>query len=142
MRELQKTPFQMSRQPQSIGSLNFLQETIGFHFNQPPTVHVRLESREQRTVLILEKFTSREYSINLTKEERQLKSFDTLSTVFIDRNYNGTTFELDDYFFKKDMDIVDNRIEINLKETVPGTEMLLIICDVYGNDTKINLRNR
>lgn len=142
IKELQKTPFQKSRQPQSADSLNVLQETVGFHFNQPPVVEARLEKRDKNTVLILEKFTSKEHSINLSTEEKELRGFDTLSTVFIDTDYNGKTFELDLYLFRKDMKAVDSNLEIPLNTLPIGAELMLVICDVYGNDTRLNLTNR
>jgi len=154
IKELHKTPFQKLRQPQSIKNVNDLEEAIGFHFIRHPEVKSEMNKNKDEVKIYIKSFVSHELESDKNQDEKGMKNFETLSAVFIDKNYNGKAFEMDDVFFadellpkkakKKEVNDEDIKIELKkiqkkgleivLKKSELGKQVMVIYTDIYGND--------
>lgn len=151
IKELHKKPFHKIRQPQSKKNVNDLEETIGFHFIRQPEVKSSLKSSKDSVEIKISEFKSQYYK---DEEGQILENFETLSAVFVDKDYNGKHFEMDEVFFaddlipkgkKKKKDDEEEDIRSDLKEakaiTIPpfkksevGKSVMVVYTDIYGND--------
>jgi len=154
IKELHKTPFQKLRQPQSKKNVNDLEEAIGFHFIRHPEVKSEIKKDKDTVKILIKSFTSQELESEKAQDEKGMKNFETLSAVFVDKNYNGKAFEMDDAFFadellpkkankKEDGDddikaelkkIEKKGLEISFKKSELGKQIMVIYTDIYGND--------
>ncbi len=147
--ELHKKPFVKVRQPQSKARVNDIEEAIGFHFKRPPEVKAELKIEKDEIKIIIKSFKTNELQSDKTKEEKNYDNFETLSSVFIDKTYNEKFFEMDEAFFadellpkkskKKNNDEDVNlkdllQVEIPLKKSEIGDQIMIICTDIYGND--------
>lgn len=157
IKELHKIPFQKLRQPQSKKNVNDLEEVIGFHFIRQPEVKTELRYsktndllREDTFEIVIKEFRSQYYK---DEEGKILENFETISAVFIDKDYNGKYFEMDEVYFadellpkkskKKESDedireelkeIKDKGLVISLKKSEVGKQIMIVYTDIYGND--------
>ena len=146
--ELHKTPFTKSRQPRSKNDVNDIEEMKGFQFIYTPEVECSLESDKKDTILKVSKFTSD--PLNGCKTD----NFSTLSSIFVNYDYNGEEFLMDDVRFwseieskkkeDKDTQVIykDEKtvgIEWRLPTKLLGEKTVLIFTDIYGNDVTVSL---
>ena len=153
IKELHKVPFQKFRQPQSKNNVNDLDSAIGFHFIKQPEVKSSIKKRKNEIQILIKEFKSQYYR---DESGKVLKNFETLSSVFIDNNFNGKQFVMTDSFFaddlipekgtKKILDKTDNEIRKDLKKikgdnlrivfnkSEVGKKMMIVYTDIYGND--------
>lgn len=161
--ELHKKPFVKIRQPQSKNRVNDIEEAVGFHFKRPPEVKAEIKKIKNEIKLIIKSFKTNELQSDKAKEEKSFENFETLSAIFIDKNYNGKSFEMDEAFFaddllpkkksKKKIKIEDDEnneideniiedlkklsktgIEISLKANEVKGQIMVVFTDIYGND--------
>ena len=130
IRELHKTPFQKLRQPQSKKNVNDLDEAVGFHFIRSPEVRSKLKKNKNEVKILIESFESNELQSEKLPDEKSMKGFETLSAVFVDKNYNGKTFEMDEAFFANELP----KKEISFKRSELGSQLMVVWTDIYGND--------
>lgn len=153
IRELHKVQFKKFRQPQSKNNVNGLEDAIGFHFMRQPDVKTELKSKDSEINITIKTFRS-DFSEEETNEE--MENFESLSMVLIDKDFNGSEFDMDTYYFaddllkkqkKKKTDEEDEDIKKALKQSnqivlppIPksecGSKMMLIYVDIYGNEFK------
>ena len=146
--ELHKTPFTKLRQPRSKNDVNDIEEMKGFQFIYTPEVECSLESGVKDTILKVSKFTSD--PLNGCKTD----NFSTLSSVFVNYDYNGEEFLMDDVRFwseieskKKDdkdtqviyKDSEPTGIEWSIPTKLLGEKTVFIFTDIYGNDVTVTL---
>ena len=146
--ELHKTPFTKLRQPRSKNDVNDIEEMKGFQFIYTPEVECSLESGIKDTILKVSKFTSD--PLNGCK----IDNFSTLSSVFVNYDYNGEEFLMDDVRFwseieskrKDDKDtqvIYKENVPIGIEWSIPtkllGEKTVFIFTDIYGNDVTVSL---
>lgn len=146
--ELHKTPFTKSRQPRSKDDINDIEEMKGFQFIYTPEVDCELQIIEQESILKVSKFISDPLNGGTSD------NFSTLSSIFVNYDYNGKEFLLDDVRFwneiestsKKDNDTKINRKDkdiINIEWKLPlqslGNKTVFIFTDIYGNDVTVSL---
>ncbi len=153
--ELHKIPFQKLRQPQSKNNINDLDEAIGFHFIKVPEVKTELLVSNDNVILKLKKFKSQYYK---DEQGKILENFETLSAIFIDKNYDGNQFVMTDFYFadeliskkyqkgKSTRKLTENEvkkelinssnlgIDIKFKTEEVGKEIMIVYTDIYGND--------
>jgi site-specific DNA-methyltransferase (adenine-specific)/adenine-specific DNA-methyltransferase len=150
--ELHKKPFVKVRQPQSKSRVNDIEEAVGFHFKRPPEVKAEIKIEKDEIKIIIKSFKTTELQSDKTNEEKSYDNFETLSSVFIDKTYNGNSFEMDEAKFadellpkkskKKDDEENANledlkklaQVEIPLKKSEIGEQIMIICTDIYGND--------
>jgi hypothetical protein len=150
--ELHKKPFVKVRQPQSKSRVNNIEEAIGFHFKRPPEVKAELKIEKDEIKIIIKSFKTTELQSDKTSDEKNYDNFETLSSVFVDKTYNGKSFEMDEAFFadellpkksKKKSDEENVKFEdlknlaqvgIPLKKSEIGEQIMIICTDIYGND--------
>lgn len=151
IRELHKIPFQKIRQPQSKKNVNDLDEVIGFHFIKAPEVKSKIIKNKESVSLIIKEFKSRYYK---DEQGKILDNFETLSSIFVDKNFDGKQFIMTDYYFADDLlpkkiknnNDLDSDIRKELKEIKNkelkiifnkkdlGKNIMIIYTDIYGND--------
>lgn len=146
--ELHKAPFTKARQPRNKDNINVIEEMKGFQFIFTPDVECKLHTTKKEIKLVVSKFASD--SLNGGSSE----NFATLSSIFVNYDYNGKEFLMDDAKFwselesekRKDKDtcvIYKNgkidRIEWTLPEKKIGKKMMFIFTDIYGNDVTVSL---
>jgi len=150
IKELHKIPFKKLRQPQSKKNVNDLEEVIGFHFIRQPEVKSKLKIEKDKIKLIIKEFKSQYYK---DEEGKILDNFETLSAVFIDKNYNGKYFEMDKVYFVDELlpkkskekedeenireklkEIKDNGLIIEMDKKDVGDKIMVVYSDIYGND--------
>jgi site-specific DNA-methyltransferase (adenine-specific)/adenine-specific DNA-methyltransferase len=150
--ELHKKPFAKARQPQSKSRVNDIEEAIGFHFKRSPEVKAELKIEKDEIKIIIKHFKTTELHSDKTMEEKSYDNFETLSSVFVDKTYNGKSFEMDEAFFadellpkkskkKSDEENVNledlknlAQVEIPLKISETGDQIMIVCTDIYGND--------
>jgi len=146
--EIHKTPFTKSRQPRSKNDVNDIEEMKGFQFIYTPEVECKLESDKKDIILKVTKFTSD--PLNGCETD----NFSTLSSIFVNYDYNGKEFLMDDVRFwseiesskKEDEDTKVNytdgkptSIEWKIPAKQLGDKTVFIFTDVYGNDVTVSL---
>lgn len=134
IKELHQKPFQKFRQPQSKKNVNALDESIGFSFNRTPIVISKLSQTNTVVELTIEHFSSKELTSGKTDEEKSLEGFALLSAVFIDKKYNGKTFEMTDFFFLEDIQEDEGKLKLSFKKSEIGKKIMIVYTDIYGND--------
>lgn len=146
--ELHKTPFTKSRQPRSKNDVNDIEEMKGFQFIYTPEVECELVVTKKEAILKVTKFISD--PLNGVVSD----NFSTLSSIFVNYDYNGKEFLLDDVRFwneiesnkKKDKDTKINyndkkieSIEWHIPNKLLGDKIVFIFTDIYGNDVTVSL---
>lgn len=106
VRELHAAPFVKLRQPRSKNDVNGIEEMKGFQFIYKPEVECKLVKNEDYIELIVEKFSS--YSI----QDGEPEDFSMLSSIFVNYDYNGESFIMDDVRFWDDIESEKNQIVI------------------------------
>lgn len=132
--ELHQKPFIKVRQPKSKSNVNGIDESIGFSFNRPPVVSSKIIKTKNKLSLQIVKFESNEPQSERTSDEKKLVGLNTLSAIFIDENYNGTTFEMTKSFFAEDLAVKDGTIKIDLDDKNIGSKLMIVYTDIFGND--------
>lgn len=148
--ELHKKPFVKVRQPQSKSRVNDIEEAVGFHFKRPPEVKAEIKKDKDKIKIVIKSFKTTELQSDKTKKEKTFENFETLSSVFIDKTYNGKSFEMDEVFFaydllpkkpKKEEELIDylkelskSGVEISLKPKEVENQIMVVFTDIYGND--------
>ena len=147
--ELHKTPFAKSRQPRSKDDVNDIEEMKGFQFIYTPEVECSLKSDDKKdSILRVTKFTSD--PLNGCKTD----NFSTLSSIFVNYDYNGEEFLMDDVRFWSEIesDKEENKdtkinyddekltsIEWRIPTKLLGDKTIFIFTDIYGNDVTVSL---
>lgn len=153
--ELHKKPFVKVRQPQSKSRVNDIEEAVGFHFKRPPEVKAEIEKKKDEIKLIIKSFKTNELQSDKSKDEKTFENFETLSAIFIDKTYNGKSFEMDEAFFadeilpkmkskktvEEESSIIEElkqlsqtEIEISFKANEVKEQLMVVFTDIYGND--------
>lgn len=130
IKELHKYPFQKTEQSKSIKSINNIDMAIGFHFIEQPDVESKINLFDNSIEIILSKFYSKTLVDN---DGNEYKNFETLASIFIDKNYDGKNFLMTDYYFANDLKNVDDRITININKT-GNSDVMIIYTDIFGNE--------
>ena len=146
--ELHKTPFTKSRQPRSKDDVNDIEEMKGFQFIYTPEVECVFKNGKKDTILSVTKFVSD--PLNGCETD----NFSTLSSIFVNYDYNGKEFLMDDVRFwseiesdkkeNKDTKVnYDNEkptsIEWRISTKLLGDKTVFIFTDIYGNDVTVSL---
>lgn len=138
IKELHKYPFQKTEQSRSIKSINNIDMAIGFHFIEQPDVESKINLFDNSIEIILNKFYSKTLVDN---DGNEYKNFETLASIFIDKNYDGKNFLMTDYYFANDLKNVDDRITISINKT-GNSDVMIIYTDIFGNEfTEIKKRS-
>ena len=153
--ELHKKPFVKVRQPQSKSRVNDIEEAVGFHFKRPPEVKAEIQKKKDEIKLIIKSFKTNELQSDKSKDEKTFENFETLSAIFIDKTYNGKSFEMDEAFFadeilpkmkskktvEEESSIIEElkqlsqtEIEISFKANEVKEQLMVVFTDIYGND--------
>lgn len=143
IRELHMAPFIKLRQPRSKKDINEIEEMKGFQFNYKPEVSCKLIDKGEYVDMVLDKFSS--YSI----QQGESEDFTTLSSIFVNYDYNGESFIMDDVKFWDEIDKpekVNSEIKFTeeddkikaitwrFSKEILGKYPMFIFSDIFGND--------
>lgn len=123
IKELHKAPFERSKQPKSKNNVNDLDYAIGFHFITPPIVESTWTKNKKNVSIHINYFE--------TKEETESKNFESLSSVFIFKNFEKD-YILSEVFFQEDFKNQKYFIEIPYNENDSGIK--IVYRDLFGNE--------
>ena len=132
IKELHKTPFQKLRQPQSKENVNDLDEVSGFHFIRQPEVKSQVQKNKEEVKIFIESFMSKEPESDKIKDKKEIKNFETLSAVFVDKNYDEKAFVMSEAFFSDEL--LKKDWKISFKKSELGKKIMIIYTDIFGND--------
>lgn len=154
IRELHKVKFKKFRQPQSKNNVNDLEDAVGFHFMRNPEVKSEIKEKEGEYHITIKKFLS-EFSEE--ESESDMVNFESLAMVLIDKSFDGDVFDMDTYYFAKDLLPKTKKKQneetetVNIKEELKhtnqillpplskkecGKKLMVIYVDIYGNEFK------
>jgi len=146
--ELHKTPFTKSRQPRSKDDVNDIEEMKGFQFIYTPEVECVFKNGKKDTILSVTKFVSDPLN------GCEMDNFSTLSSIFVNYDYNGKEFLMDDVRFWNEIESdkkesrdtkinYDNEKPTSIEWKIPtkllGDKTVFIFTDIYGNDVTVSL---
>lgn len=134
IKDLHQRDFKKFRQPKSKNGVNALDESVGFSFNRTPKVKSALVTEQGKSRIEIKEFISEEPRTGKTITEKQMSGFELLSAIFIDNNYNGSEFIMDEYYFYDELLQSDDKIIINLDKYISGNKVMIVYTDIYGND--------
>ena len=134
IKELHNRKFQKIRQPRSIKDVNNIEESVGFHFIRMPDVVSKIVKENNLYKLKVIKFTCNETEYVKNDEETKFSNFENLSSIFIDKNYNGKEFKFTDFYFIEDLNVNNEEAEIDLGLLVKNQKIMIVYTDIYGND--------
>lgn len=134
IKELHQKDFKKFRQPRSKNDVNALDESIGFSFNRTPSVNSSIRQENEKIIITINDFTSDELNSRKTKDEKELSGFELLSSIFIDRAYNGKEFIMSDAIFSDEVNTIDGKIIIELDKATIGEKIMIVYTDIFGND--------
>lgn len=132
--ELHKKKFVRPWQPRSEDDMNQTIDAVGFDFIQPPNVEAEYEKLSSKGKLIdeLEIEIKQFESVQRTKNPIEFEDKESLSMVLIDRFYNGSYFNMTDYFFA---DVIKNsKWKVTFPYDEKSKKIMIIYLDVLGNE--------
>ena len=136
IKELHKLPFQKIKQSKTISDVNNIDMAIGFHFIEQPDVDSKIVKADSKYYLIINKF----YSKTLVDENgNDYKNFETLSSIFIDNNYDGKNFKISKHYFNNELKVENNSIQIPI-ESMQGNKIMIIYMDLFGNEFREEIK--
>jgi len=116
--------FQLTEQPSSPDNINDLVSSVGFYFNEDVEIDVERSKDGLKIVRFM--------STILDKEGNHYEGLEGLAMILIDKDYDGTTFRMEEAVYLKDIK------EDGTIETKSLTEKVAIIAiDKHGNESKI-----
>ena len=116
--------FQLTEQPSSPDNINDLVSSVGFYFNEDVEIDVERSKDGLKIVRFM--------STILDKEGNHYEGLEGLAMILIDKDYDGTTFRMEEAVYLKDIK------EDGTIETKGLTEKVAIIAiDKHGNESKI-----
>ena len=128
IKELHKIPFQKILQPQKKSDINNLDEAVGFQFMKQPEVKSIINIDNNHLNINVVEFKSQ------SENGKIYENFETLSAVFIDKNYNDKDFILTNSFFSNELKRIDNKLNINIPIDETGEKIMIIYIDIFGNE--------
>ena len=134
IKELHQKDFKKFRQPRSKIEINALDESIGFSFNRTPSVKSKIIKNEDKVILKISEFLSKEPQSTKTATEKEMAGFEFLSAVFVDKDYNGDEFVMSDVFFLDELKNEGNALYIVMDADSVGEKMMIVYTDIFGND--------
>ena len=128
IKELHKIPFQKIMQPQKKSDINNIDDAIGFQFMKQPEVKSIIHIDEEKININITMFRSQ------SENGKKYENFETLSAVFVDKNYNDKDFILTNSFFSDELKRIDNKLEIIIPINDTGKKIMIIYIDIFGNE--------
>lgn len=129
--ELHKLKFKKLQQPNNKEKINYMENSVGFYFNEMPEVKSSLIIDDNTIQIIIESVTSP--YIKLDDDNKIVSNI--LAMVLIDST-NNPNFIMQDVFFADDIMSDDGyKIEIN-KKNCKSDKIKIIYIDIYGNEFK------
>jgi len=130
--------FKRIEQPRSSSDINQTIDSVGFDFIWPPNVVAEYFFTNPKDKLVdteyvikIKEFEPIQIGSNIVEFEDP-KS-EALALVMIDLDYDGETFNLDNYYFGDE--ICKNGFNITFDDKI-GNKLMIIYMDIFGNEKK------
>lgn len=134
--ELHKQKFTRPMQPASSEDINKLIDAVGFDFIHPPHVKANYYSLNPRDKLVGQELIIEIEDFKAEQRAKEPIEFndqkDALSIIMIDKDYNGSYFNLTDFFFKDQIEKENWKVRIPVEGI--GKKIMIIYLDVLGNE--------
>lgn len=130
IKELHKLPFQKIKQSKTMNNINNIDMAIGFHFMEQPDVESRVYEKDNCNILEVSKFFSK---TTIDENGNEYDNFETLSSIFIDDNYDGNNFRLSKNYFADELNYENGKICIQLGNN-SFNRIKIIYTDIFGNE--------
>jgi hypothetical protein len=139
------------RQPAKEEDVNEVIDAVGFDFISQPQVEWTAKKRSRKEGL----FTQTDYVLEISEfcaqtlatDPEDFKNFETFSMAMVDTNYNGDVFQLSRVFWGDDLVARAGgiekvgKIEVKIGEDeFTGKQMMVVLCDRYGNEKSLLLK--
>jgi DNA modification methylase len=125
--DLHQRAFTELRQPASEDAANTTIDSVGFDFIQSPRVVCSYKTKGDKYVVQLKEFESLAFNAR-----EPLDAISDLAMVMVDRSYDGDVFNLDQAFYRGDLESAG--WELTFPKSSVGDQLMLIFLDVYGNE--------
>lgn len=134
--EIHKTSFKRAIQPVSAEDINDPLESVGFDFVIPPEVECDYYQLNDPQKLVKELVIEikRFDPIQITKKPIDFGDLEALSMVMVDKNYNGESFNMTNYFFSDQ--IVKEKYKVRIPMDNIGKRIMVIYLDILGNEKR------
>lgn len=126
--ELHERGFTRLQQPVSASAINETIDSVGFDFVQPPAVECSYRRAGDDLVVEIERFEAE----SMTREPDNPTGRDALAMVMVDREYDGTVFDVDEIFYGADL--ASDGYRFSFESNGPNSRIMLIYVDIYGNE--------
>ena len=136
IKELHKLPFQKVKQSKTIDNINNIDMAIGFHFMEQPDVESEIVKENNNYFLKIKRFYSK---TTVDEYGNDYKNFETLSSIFIDEEYDGCNFKLTKYYFNDELKSDDGIINVPFS-SINNSNIMVIYTDIFGNEFKEEIR--
>ncbi len=136
IQELHRRDFEAVLQAREEGNINDIQEAYGFSFMIAPEVIWEAKSEKARNelfplaVLKTKKFTSKA----IIKGSEKQGSFETLSMLMIDMNFDGNVFDLDIALYGEELEKA--KWTARFPHDDIGEQIMAVWVDHHGNESK------
>jgi len=135
---IKEKDFVRLKQPRSKDDINQTIDSVGFDFIYPPKVKAEYYNHNPKETLAENEYVIKIKEFNPVQIGSKIIEFDdpkteSLSMIMLDRNYDGDTFQLDNYYFGDE--IAKNDFKIRLSEEI-GPQLMIIYVDIFGNERK------
>ncbi len=131
----QRKQFARLKQPTSEMDINQIADSVGFDFVYPPKVEadyfVDKVGLFDALCIHIKKFEA----MQVAKKPVEFKDREALAAVFVDRDYNGSVFNLTDSFFADHIAKDDYCVRISFEKDF-GEKLMIIYLDALGNELK------
>lgn len=123
--------FTRLEQPRTAEDINQTIDSVGFDFIYPPEVESKYFKNKNKYCIKIRGFEPIQLGAKIVKFKNS--KMESLAMIMIDLNYNGKTFNLDEYYFSDE--IVKNDYKITI-DTELGDKIMVIYLDIFGNEKK------
>ena len=136
------------KQPTNEKQVNEVIDAVGFDFISQPQVVLKAKKESRKGEMladyVIELFEFRAQTLATDPED--FRNFETFSLAMVDLDYDGDVFQLSRIFWGDDMlkeaGGIDEakRLELRIaEEDFTGEQMMVILCDRYGNEKALLL---
>lgn len=134
--ELHSREFTNLQQPNDENAVNETVDAVGFDFIRPPKVEWAVsvkKQKEQKGESVCLKIKQFESRARLRGKDTR-GSFETLSMVMLDFDYNNEVFDLDTVFFAHEIEKDNWQIDFPVSDV--GENVMMVFIDIHGNEAR------
>ena len=131
----QRKQFARLKQPTSEVDINQIANSVGFDFVYPPRVQAEYFVDKAGLFDALCVGIKNFEAVQVAKRPVEFKDREALAAVFVDRDYNGSVFNLTDSFFGAQIAKEEYVVRISAERSF-GERLMIIYLDALGNELR------